>query len=215
MRTLVALLLPLALGACSMTTFKNLPQGVAEDCPKAAVGAWLAREERPAEPADFGLVVHADCTVESRDAKHGKRPASGPLPRLRFLHEAAGDEVALIDTGAAFDLVDVKRSEDMPAGSFMAFAWKVESNALTLRQIDDRRVATLIVQGAIQGTAQAKHHNRGTEIANAVEEDAAATANLFRAYDLFSDKPLEFKRVGEDAKALERALRPAAKKAKK
>ena len=211
---ILAALLPLALGACSMTTFKNLPQAVAEDCPKALTGAWLAREEHADEPSDFGLVVHADCTVESRDAKHGKRPAAGALPRLKFLHEAAGDDVAWIETSAAFDLVDIKPGEG-EADGFMAIAWKVDSNKLTLRQVDDRHVAALILDGAIEGNSHIKHQNRSTEVVNRVDEDAAATAALFRSYELFADKPLEFTRVGDDSRALERVVKAAAKKAKK
>ena len=108
-RALVALL-PLALSACQMTAFESLPQGAANDCPKPLVGAWLGQEEKHGDVSDFGIVVHADCTVESR-SKGEKHPASGPLPQLSVLHQ--GDqEIVLVGTVAAFDLADLKPTQD-------------------------------------------------------------------------------------------------------
>lgn len=203
-----AALLPLALGACQMTAFGSLPQGASNDCPKPLVGAWLAQEEKRGEPSDFGIVVHADCTVESR-SKGEKRPASGPLPQLSVLRQAGSDEIVLIGTAAAFDLADIKPTNaDEKPGGYMAFAWKRDDITVELRGIDDRRVATLIVQGAIQGDAHAHQTNRQTEIENFVTEDAAGAARVLSTYDLFDARnPMRFRRVGDDAKALERSMR--------
>lgn len=215
-RILFAALLPLALGACQMTAFEALPEGATTACPKGLPGAWVAQDEsKPNEPTDFGVLIHADCSIESR-SKGVKHPASGALPKLTFA-TAAGEELMLIDTVAALDLAELKPGDDehKPSG-YVAFAFKREGAIVELRSVDDRRVATLIVQGAVQGTTHVEHSNRNTEISNLVKEDAAGTARVLASYDLFDrEDKMRFRRVGDDARALDRAVKAAGKKARK
>ena len=205
-------LLVLALTACQSTSFQNLPPEVSTTCPKPLVGAWLALDDGDVA-SDFGLVVKSDCTVESLDDKGVHRPASA-RPQLT-LAKIAGDDVFFVPINGAVELVDVKAEKNQTEGQ-MAFAWKRTNMQLDLRGIDDRRVSTLIVQGAIQGESEVQHLNRGTNIYNFVKEDSAGTERVIGQLGLFQEKAtFHFRRVGDDMKALERALKTAAKKPKK
>jgi len=207
----------LALSACQTTVVEHLPEGAKSECPAPVVGAWIAVEDDGQDASDFGLLVHQDCTLESR-GKDGAHPAKPPLPHLQFF-TGAGKEIALLPTPSAYELAEVKpdKSSDITShdiSGFMVFAWQRHGDLLELQAPDHRHVANLIVDGAVHGRTLWDNKDQLATVNNFLSGDEAAIAQLLTHTDLFGDtKTMRLRRAGNDEKALNRALRAATSRA--
>lgn len=199
----------LALSACQTTIVEHLPQGAKTECPAAVFGAWIAVEDDGQDASDFGLLVHRDCTLESRGTE-GAHPSRPPLPHLQFF-SAAGKDLAFIATPDAYELGEVKPDDTSNAkAGFMLFAWQRHGDLLELQAPDHRHVANLIVNGAVHGRTQWNNEDQLASVYNFLAGDEAAIAQLLLHTDLFGDvKVTRLRHVGGDDKALNRALRSA------
>ena len=209
------ILASLALCACQTTIVEHVPQGAKAECPAPVLGAWIAIEDDGQEAPDFGVLVHSDCTLESR-GKDGAHPAHPPLPHAQFF-SGAGKDLVLIPTADAYELAEVKPDEktDNKAG-FIVFAWQRHGDVLELQAPDHRYVANLIVNGAVHGRTLWNGVDQATSVSNFLSGDDAAIAQVLTHFDLFGEvKAMRLRRVGDDAKTLNRALRAATSKAEK
>jgi len=207
MRTL-ALLLPLAgvLAGCQVTALQRAPTGATGECPKELRGAWIALDDQGREESDFGVWVHDDCGVESRE-KGKARPAQQPLPHLATFAGNGRPYVMVTVADARTLLGEETRDEQMPDDALLFFRWSRDEQLLTLQQPDHRRVATLVVQGAVPGRVRWEN-NGGSSL---LTGDADQIADALRRMDLVDDgEALRFKRVGDDGRALDRAIKRAA-----
>jgi hypothetical protein len=204
----------LALAGCQTTVIERLPQSAKTECPTPVLGAWIAVEDDGQDAADFGLLVHNDCTLESR-GKDGAHPAHPPLPHLQFF-TGAGKQLVLLTTPAAYELAEVKPDKSYDMTGFMIFAWQRHGDVLELQAPDHRHVANLIVNGAVHGRTLWDNKDQVATVYNFLSGDEAAIEQLLTHTDLFGDtKSMRLRRVGNDDKALNRALRAATSKAMK
>lgn len=205
----------LALCACQTTIVEHVPQGAKAECPTPVRGAWIAIEDDGQEASDFGVLVHDDCTLESR-GKDGAHPAHPPLPRAHFF-SGAGKELALIPSADAYELAEIKPDEKTEGkAGFVFFAWQRHGDMLELQPPDHRYVANLIVNGAVHGRTLWNGEDQVASVHNFLSGDEAAIAQLFTRFDLFGEvKAMRLRHVGDDEKALNRALRAATSKAEK
>jgi len=212
---IAVILASLALCACQTTIVEHLPQGATADCPAPVRGAWIAIEDDGREASDFGVIVHADCTLESR-GKDGAHPAHPPLPHAQFF-SGAGKDLVLIPTSDAYELAEVKPDEKTyDKAGFIFFAWRRHGDVLELQAPDHRYVANLIVNGAVHGRTLWNSEGQAASTYNFLSGDDAAIAQMLTRFDLFGEvKAMRLRRVGDDEKALNRALRAATSKAEK
>jgi hypothetical protein len=215
-RIALALALPALLAGCQLTMVETLPAGATPTCPAEWRGAWIAIDESGRDDGDFGIVVHDDCGVESRD--HGNpHPAKPPLPHPAFFQTGKSKSLAFIGAADALDLIAAPTSDEgeKPSTGYVVLAWTREGDRMSLRQVDHRRVATLIVQGAVPGKVNWQSESTSSTL---IGGDPNLVAEIFNRYDFFEQSaPFSLRRVGDDAKALERALKRAGggQKAKK
>ena len=208
-RSAAMLALLVMLSGCQLTMVESLPAGAVPTCPKEWRGAWIAVDEAGRDDADFGIVVHEDCGVESRE-KGNPHPAKPPLPHPAFFLTSKGTALAFLGAADAFELIDapVADGERRPDGGFVVLSWDREGDRMNMRQADHRRVATLIVQGALPGKVTWQSDNASTVI---VGGEPNVVADAFNRYDFFEGGGgFGLRRVGDDAKALERAIKRAA-----
>ncbi len=217
LRTILLALLIATLCACQTTVLEHLPQGARSECPADVLGAWIAVEDDGQDTPDFGLLVHKDCTLESRDKDGSAHPAHSPLPHAQFF-SSAGKDLVFIPMTEAFELAAVKPDDKANARAktgCMVFAWRRYGNELALQAPDHRHVAHLIVDGVVSGRTAWSDDDRIIWAENVLRGDETAMAQLLAHTDLFGDtKSMRLRHVGNDEKALNRALRAATSKAK-
>lgn len=208
-RSAAALALLALLSGCQLTMVENLPAGAVPTCPAQWRGAWIAVDEAGRDDPDFGIVVQNDCGVESRE-KGNPHPAKPPLPHPAFFQGNNGKQLVFLGAADAFDLIAAPSADgDKPPVGYVVLAWSREGERMNMRQADHRRVATLIVQGALPG--KVNWQNDGSTSTVIVGGDPNAVAQAFGTYDFFEGGGgFSLRRVGDDAKALERALKRAA-----
>jgi len=203
-----ALALLALLSGCQLTMVESLPAGAVPTCPAEWRGAWIAVDEAGRDEGDFGVVVHDDCGIESRE-KGNPHPAKPPLPHPAFF-EARGKAIVFLGAADALELIAAPSSDENPPSKegYVALAWSRDGDRLSMRQIDHRRAATLIVQGALPGKVNWQSDGNSTVL---IGGDPNGVADTFNRYDfLDGGRGFNLRRVGGDVKALERALKSAA-----
>jgi len=207
-RSAIALAFLALLSGCQLTMVESLPAGAVPTCPAEWRGAWIAVDEAGRDDADFGIVVHPDCGVESRE-KGNPHPAKPPLPKPAFFQGSNGKQLVFLGAADAFELIAAPSNEgDQPPVGYVVLAWTREGERMNMKQADHRRVATLVVQGALPGKVNWQSENTSTVI---IGGEPNAVAEAFGRYDFFEGGGgFSLRRVGDDVKALERALKRAA-----
>ena len=207
-RSAAALALLVLLSGCQLTMVENLPAGAVPTCPAEWRGAWIAVDEAGRDDGDFGIVVHDDCGVESRE-KGNPHPAKPPLPKPAFFQANGGKQLVFLGAADAFDLIAAPSADgEKPSVGYVVLAWTREGERMNMRQADHRRAATLIVQGALPG--KVNWQNDGSTSTVIVGGDPTSVADAFGRYDFFEGGGgFSLRRVGDDVKALERALKRA------
>lgn len=209
MRTLSLAATALALSACQSTVVERLPEGTVTDCPAEWRGGFVALDDRGKFDGDFAMFVTDDCAIEPLSAD----PKDGPPPELR-LHPRflVNGNVVLFADPEVRQLLELREDELRPAESHWPFHWTRDRDVLSLEPPDHRRVATLIVNGGIDGTT---HWNSREEGFNILRGEAAALRDVLANGNLFDDaKPIRLAWIGKKRIDAVRAQRLAAKDGK-
>jgi hypothetical protein len=200
----IALLVPLLalLAGCQMTVVERLPEGATTDCDADWPGAWIGIEDDGAD-ADTGVLIDAACRVTLIPGDPGPDDAEVTLAP-RFLPEHAVVLFAEADVAAAV-------GDDMPPtaqkDAWLPFRWSRSGDLLELEAPDHRRIATLIVNGAFDGVAHWDGASSGYNVMRG--GPAEIRARLAQSSLFGDDDPIRLRRVGDDRKDVDRALKKA------
>jgi hypothetical protein len=191
---------------CQVTVVENLPEGADATCPAGWAGAWIGIDERGRDDPDFGVHVDAACVLSVTGADPKDAPPAVTL-HPKFL--ASGDAgVMLLERSEVAQLLEWKPDDpSAPPAGWVPMHYNRDGDQIALESPDHRRIATLIVNGGIEG---AVHWSSSDSGYNVVEGDAAAILARLRDSGFFErDDPALLRRVGNDRRALDRALRQA------
>jgi hypothetical protein len=196
-RSLFAGLATLLLAACQSTMVESLPTGATASCPPEWRGAWIGLDADTGEAEDAGFLIAADCATTMIERHEGKLRETHFSPRF-----AQVDATRIVFVGHEEAASQYKQDPPARAGWY-PFAWERHGEVLALHPPDHRRIATLIVNGALEG-ATTWDRDEG---ANFVHGDAQAIERALRGPLGFDGGDgFRMRRVGEDRKALERAI---------
>ena len=188
------------LPTCQSTSLENLPTGASTACPPGWPGAWIGLDADSGEAEDAGFLIEHDCATTMVETHQGKLRATRFSPRFAT---AGGAKLVFIgpeDAARLFEGAPPERSGWYP------FAWRRNGDVLALSPPDHRRIATLIVNGAIDGTTTWNRHDG----ANFVFGDAQAIAAALRGPVAFRDEAgFRLRRVGDTRRELDRAIERA------
>ena len=168
------------------------------------MGAWISLDsETHLADSDFGALVDEACQVLGVD--NDSSPHEAAL-HPRFL----GTKVALFPLADIALLFEFPESllEEFPQGSWFPVEWKRSEDLMRINVPDMRRAATLIVQGVWVGTVEWSSGEVGKKIV-VVGSAAEDLPGLLLEDDFWSPPPLELRRVGDDRRDLDKALRAA------
>lgn len=209
LRTLPLAAIALVLSACQSTVVERLPEGTVTDCPEEWRGAFVALDDRGKFDGDFAMFVTDDCAIEPLSSD----PKDGPPPELR-LHPRflANGNVVLFADPEVRQLLELREDELRPPESHWPFHWTRDRDVLSLEPPDHRRVATLIVNGGIDGTT---HWNSREEGFNILRGEPAALRDVLANGNLFDDaKQIRLAWIGKKRLDAVRVQRMAAKDGK-
>jgi hypothetical protein len=214
-------MLPLVIVACAglygcqTTTVESLPAGASRTCPQEWAGAWIAQDEQRRDQSDGGVYVDKECTatVVMRDAQQKTQTVD---MHPNFFDTDGGRYLLLPHTEVA-KLLEVHSDPSLPeAKDFVPLRWFRQDRDLALINPDHRRVATWIVQGALNG---ATSFETDGNCRNVIRGDADAIARVLRDHGgtLFDteEKAMRFRHVGDDRAALDAAMNKAAREEKR
>jgi len=214
-RVIFAILCGLALSGCQNTTVESLPAGATRECPQEWAGAWIGEDDLRRDEADGGMYVDSTCVpgVVMRDAQKSARNTD--IHPSFF--DAAGGRYVLMPHAEVIKLLELHSDDAAPIPQdFVALRWSVQEQELVLVAADHRRVATWIVQGALNGYTSC--HSDG-DCLSIIHGDADAIARVLRDHgsQLFDgdEKAIRLRRVGANRAALDAAVAKADKEAKK
>ena len=201
---LLAALCTLVLAACQTTALENLPVGATAECPPEWAGAWIGLDADSGAPEDAGFMVTPDCATTMVETHQGKRRETRFSPRFA---SAGGTNLVFVGPEDAAKLFEGAPPE---RAGWYPYAWRRSGDVMALRPPDHRRIATLIVNGAIEGTTT-WNRNDGE---NFVFGDAQAIAAALRGPVGFRDEPgFRLRRVGDTRRDLDRAIDRATRSA--
>jgi hypothetical protein len=203
---LLAMVTAAALCGCQVTVVENLPEGAGTDCPAGWRGAWIGLDELGRDDPDFGVHVAADCTLVVAAADPNDPPPDAPL-HPRFVGSGDGG-MLLIGRDEVARLLEWKPDDpDAPPSGWVPLRWRRDGDSLEIESPDHRRIATLIVNGGLDGAVHWSSPDSGY---NLVKGDAVSARQQLHDNDFFDgDDPTFLRRVGDDRRALDRALQRA------
>ena len=203
MKLLAAALLSLGLAACSSTSLEVLPTGADANCPAEVRGGFVGLDSNTGADSAFGVFVDEQCAVQVYDREKDRKAA----PVAVKTHWRA--PYVLIDRhdAEAIDAAPASKSDPLPETfRWLLFGWARDGDTLSIRHVDHRRVATLIVNGALAGETRWRGKDGDNVLTGSPDELAA----VLERFDLLGDAPpAELRYVGRERKALERALAKA------
>ncbi|HVF34942.1 MAG TPA: hypothetical protein VND91_06430 [Candidatus Saccharimonadia bacterium] len=206
---LLAAVCAVSLTACQGTVVETLPEGVTSDCPAALRGAWIGLDDDDRAHADAGMHVADDCTTTVVETHAGKTRESTLVPRFLTVGEAG---IVLYPHADVARVLDWKADTAQPAGGWWPLEWRRSGKRLVLHLPDHRRIATLIVNGALDGEA---HWTSGDSGYNVLRGDAGAIRERLVEDALFDrDREIELERVGDGRRDLDRAIERARRDAR-
>ena len=198
MRILFALLFVAALTGCQVTVLENLPAGATADCPAEWRGGFVGVDRDTNENAAFGVFVDEQCAFSIYDREKDRKAALVSVsPRyLRNVLLVSSEDVAKVAAAKS------DSSDPAPTG-WQPFRWNRSGELLQIDPPDHRRIATLIVNGAIDGETRWSNESGS----NLIRGDAQAQLEFLTKHRLFGDAPpITLRHVATTRAKLERAL---------
>jgi hypothetical protein len=198
----VLLLVCIALTGCESTTFDSMPAGASDACPVNWPGGWIAIDDQGHDDPGFAVFVSPQCAIENVSVTE-KSPAPAALKPM-FWHNA-GHEYALLGVIDSYSLMAEKRDADsVPAPGYFMLRWEIENQQMALRAPAHKRVATLIVNGAIDGSVERK---KDRSLHNVINANPEQLRTLLQAIDLYDDSiPSRLRWTGLVRKTLDTTL---------
>lgn len=198
----------LALPACQSTMLESLPTGAATACPAEWRGAWIALDTDTGAREDAGFVVAAvparadaatgDCALTLVEEHEGK-------PReLRFTPRFASARGAQLVLFGHEDAARMLEPDAPPKAGWYPFEWRRSGDVLVLRAPDHRRIATLVVNGALDGSVSWGDNEGFVFVAGDAVAIAKALDDGRVAFG--GEGGTRAARVGDDRRDLDRAL---------
>lgn len=189
------------LAACQGTVTETLPEGASADCPAALRGAWIGLDDDDRAHADAGMYVANDCTTTVVETHAGATRTTTLAPRFLPIGDAG---VVLYPHAEVARVLDWKADTPQPSGGWWPLEWRRSGKRLVLNLPDHRRIATLIVNGALDGEA---HWTSGDSGYNVLRGDATAIRERLVDDGLFDrDRDIALERVGDRRRDLDRAI---------
>jgi hypothetical protein len=152
---LIATVSAALLAGCVETRFESPLGDNIETCDARWKGLWLGAPDNPAERNDAtAFYVNDACEfiVVDQPEKHG--PLKQVHVPINYVHADGKDYIVVADT-AVKSLVDIRPPHGvtpLPDKSFFFARYRVRGDRIELNQVDDARVAGLVVAGKITGT---------------------------------------------------------------
>ena len=207
-RTFAALLV-LALAGCVETRFESPIGDNIETCDARWKGLWTEADEahqgRPGDTVVF--YVDDDCKFIVLDDPDKNGTAKEIHVPVNYVHADGKDYVVVTDVSLK-PLVDIKPPHGVtpvPEKSYYFARYTLRHDRLDIYQVDDERVAKLVVDKVIDGTVD-KTQN---ELHVYVHGSRADMLALVRARPIFKDKSTRFVRstqtLGDFQKSQHRA----------
>jgi hypothetical protein len=213
-------ILTLALSGCVTTLFESPPGITTTSCDKRWVGNWEVRQEHPASPSKDTLTVSISPECKTLTAiEDGKTQHDTDHVILAF---ASIKDIAIAALKLDPMATDAQAKPlDWDVG-YHYFSYVVAADEIRLRQVDDDRVAQLLIEGKLVGRTEkitrypgANQPADGATLHNFVAGSAQDMANALTTYALFSDKnAIILKRIAGKATATD-ANKVQASKSKK
>jgi hypothetical protein len=200
-RCVLTLLLVCLLGACQQTRFEALPSGALSDCDNAWVGAWRIEVSTESKDEDEGPVYWL---VDEKCARYQT------LETDRELEQENEYTLRYVQQGAQHYLVASKPGSDGDDSAwdkgFMLFRYELRGDdEIRAYEIDNQRVAHLIVDGAIAGRSEVKSETEKDgktkldSIENMIAGPTSATDAVIRRKGVFKRKPWLLLRRASDS----------------
>ncbi|HRQ63636.1 MAG TPA: hypothetical protein PKZ76_02005 [Xanthomonadaceae bacterium] len=172
---MLLLLVPVVLGACEMTVFRDRPIDPDGACPEALVGAWQGEEE--SQGPGFYASIDENCGATLRLLEGGDWRSG----QARLFVTDGHVFVAVADVRHLLDGED-EEVEALPEGYF-GWRMQVVGDTLHLAYPDHRHLAHLIIDGRLRGRVHKDRH-----LVVEVAEPAQSLPDLLQRRDLFGDR---------------------------
>ncbi len=204
-RTFAAIFV-LALAGCVETRFESPIGDNIETCDARWKGVWTEADEanhnRPGDTVAF--FVDDDCkfiVLDDPDKDGARKETYVPV---NYVHADGKDYVVVADTSLK-PLADIKPPHGVtppPEKSYYFARYTLRRDRLDIYQVDDERMAKLVVDRVIDGTVD-KTQN---ELHVYVHGSRAEMLALVRSRAIFKDKPTRFVRSTQTLEDLQKSL---------
>ena len=203
MKRLAALLALLALSGCNVTRFESPPGDALDSCDTRWRGLWIAHED-DGELGDAAIHVDEACRLMMLDQAERGGPVKSVHMPSNFARVGRDDYVVVSDLALKplYELGPVPGVSEQPARTFVLMRYRFRGERLELYDIDDQKVALLVVDGSIEGTVLKSHD--GLQVY--VQGDRARIAKVLAAHKLYDDKPTVLERSDWTPEQFEREL---------
>lgn len=189
----LAAILVLALAGCVETRFESPIGDNIETCDARWKGIWTEADEANRDrPGDAVFYVDDDCKFIVLDDPGKDGTAKEIHVPVNYVHADGKDYVVVADTSLK-PLADIKPPHGVtpvPEKSYYFARYTLRRDRLDIYQVDDERMAKLVVDGTIGGTVD-KTQN---ELHVYVHGSRAEMLALVRARPIFKDKSTRFVR---------------------
>lgn len=196
LRALAAMFV-LALAGCVETRFESPIGDNIETCDARWKGIWAeadeANRDRPGDSMAF--YVDDDCKFIVLDDPDKNGVAKQIHIPVNYVH-ADGKDYVVVTDAALKPLADIKPPHGItpaPEKSYFFARYTLRRDRLDIYQVDDERMAKLVIDGAVDGTVD-KTHN---ELHVYVHGSRAEMQTLVRTRPIFKDKPTKFARSSQ------------------
>ena len=195
--------LALLLGACNVTRFESPPGEVLDSCDTRWRGLWITRED-DGELGDAAIHVDEACRLMMLDQAERGGPVKSVHVPSNFARVGRDDYVVVSDLALkpVFELGPVPGVSEQPEKTFVLMRYRIRGDRLELHDIDDRKVALLVVDGSIEGTVLKS--DDGLQVY--VQGDRARIAKVLSTHKLYEDKATVLERSDWTPEQFEREL---------
>lgn len=206
LRAIAAIVVTTSLAACVETRFESPIGDNIETCDTGWKGLWLGAPDRADERNDAtAFYVNDACEFIVVDQPEKSGPLKQVHVPVNYVHANGKDYVVVADT-AVRGLVDIKPPHGVapvPDKSFFFARYRLHGDRIELYQVDDARVAELVIEGKVGGTVD----KTDNELHVYVHGTRAQMLDLVRTQSIFKDKdPLKLVRSRQTLDEFERSL---------